>query len=207
MREYLLDNLGKVLQLFKIKGVKKLNLEEIAEALEVSKKTVYKYLGNKEKIVNLVIEHQFHSRRKRSLERLTQFVESNKNAVELVATTARLFLDDERENKASYFDDLREHYPSVMQRMKDLNGKFAKEVFPLYIKYGIEGGFFRKDLNYDFLMPLFLSSAELVDNKLVGKEFVNNSAFQEAFLRYCLSSFLTEKGRDELERIILFLNK
>lgn len=137
-------------ELFYEKGYQLTTVEEIAEAAEISKGTVYLYFGSKDELYVSVILEGFGELEKR----LVSAVESGASVIEKITVIFSIFIDhclNHREyfRLTQYFlsESVRENLPLEMRETIDSHSRDLLEVASRVVRQGIEEGVFREDLD------------------------------------------------------------
>ena len=140
---------GKILvtamALFKREGIKRVKMDDIAQALSISKRTLYEIYENKEQLLceGVVYEHQLHQKQ------FGQFTEQAENEIEVVMETIRQEIVRLDGVNPLFFSELTKY-----ERVVELLNAEHEERRLLsmdFVKKGIEHGYFRSDLNYDIV--------------------------------------------------------
>jgi len=186
--------LKKSCDLFLRFGYKSVTMDDIANALCMSKKTLYKCFKNKKDLVN---ESAFflHKEIKDELgaiyaKKLNPIAEN----FEMNVVFKRIFC----QTAMSPMNQLNKHYPITYEKLID--GEF--EVFKKYvtnnIKRGIKSGLYRDDLDIESMFRYYFI---LVTNLQDHPMFKNDEKLKKGFpvLEYHTRAIATEKGLIELE--------
>jgi TetR/AcrR family transcriptional regulator len=144
------DILTAARELFYEKGYQMTTVEEIAEAAEISKGTVYLYFGSKDELYVSVILEGFGELEKK----MVAVVESPATVNEKVFAIFTIFIDhclDHREyfRLTQYFmsESVRENLPRELRDTIDDHSNDLLEVGSRVVREGIEAGIFRPDLD------------------------------------------------------------
>ncbi len=136
--------------LFFEKGYQLTTVEEIAEAAEISKGTVYLYFASKDELYVSVILEGFEELERR----LVSAVESGAPSQERIAAIFSIFIDhclNHREyfRLTQYFlsESVRENLPQEMRETIDDHSRELLELAGRVVRQGIEEGIFREDLD------------------------------------------------------------
>ncbi len=138
-----------------------ITMESIAADLGISKKTLYKYFPNKsalaDEMVNRFLDSVymlFQNSFKNNADRLIAMSEAFSKFANLYASKL----------SKKFFEDLRKNEPEIWKKIDNFRTKNFKSFFPPVIKEGIAKGYFRKELNPDIVLLMYLSSIQGVLN-------------------------------------------
>ena len=140
---------GKILvtamSLFKREGIKRVKMDDIAQALSISKRTLYETYENKEQLLceGVIYEHQLRQ------EQLRQFTEQAENEIEVVMEFIRQEIVLLGGINPLFFSELAK-YERVVELLNEEHEQ--KRLHSMeFVKRGVEKGYFRSDINYDIV--------------------------------------------------------
>ena len=171
---------------FRTQGVRKVRMDDIAEELSISKRTVYEIFGTKERLVyECVVKYKEDESSK-----LSELAAHCLNVMEILLIIYKRRIENTKRTNILFYLDLR-RYSSVMQLLKERNE----------IKRGIEEGYFRSSLDHQLTSLIFDAMGRyLMDNHLYERYSIEDIYHNLVFVS--LRGMCTEKGLAELERII-----
>lgn len=143
---------GKILvtamSLFKREGIKRVKMDDIAQALSISKRTLYETYENKEQLLceGVIYEHQLRQ------EQLRQFTEQAENEIEVVMEFIRQEIVLLGGINPLFFSELAK-YERVVELLNEEHEQ--KRLHSMeFVKMGVEKGYFRSDINYDIVTKM-----------------------------------------------------
>jgi AcrR family transcriptional regulator len=175
-------------------GFKSVTMDDIACEMCISKKTIYKYFSNKEKLIEEgteVIHQKIHSL-------MEEVVSKNFNAIEENFEMRKMFKEMFKSFDHSPAYQLKKHYPEIYEKMMANEIEDCYHIFSQNIIKGIQQGFYRIETDVEsstkFYYTLIFSINEntLLESdayKLEGKA-----------LEYHTRAIATPKGILELEK-------
>ena len=180
---------------FRTQGVRRVRMDDIAEELSISKRTVYEIFGTKERLVyECVVKYKEDESSK-----LSELAAHCLNVMEILLIIYKRRIENTKRTNILFYLDLR-RYSSVMQLLKERNER-NRELCQRFIKRGIEEGYFRPSLDAQLTSPVFDALGRyLMDNHLYERYSIEEIYYNLVFVS--LRGMCTEKGLAELERII-----
>lgn len=143
---------GKILvaamSLFKREGIKRVKMDDIAQALSISKRTLYEIYENKEQLLCEGVVYEYQLR----LEQHRQFTEQAENEIEVVMEVIRQDIVRLGGINPLFFSELAKYERVVELLNKEHEDKRLRSME--FVKKGIENGYFRSDLNYDIISKM-----------------------------------------------------
>lgn len=143
---------GKILvaamSLFKREGIKRVKMDDIAQALSISKRTLYEIYENKEQLLCEGVVYEYQLR----LEQHRQFTEQAENEIEVVMEVIRQDIVRLGGINPLFFSELAKYERVVELLNKEHEEKRLRSME--FVNKGIEHGYFRSDLNYDIISKM-----------------------------------------------------
>lgn len=182
-------------KLFMEKGVKSVKMDDIAQTLSISKRTLYEIFADKESLLYEVIatlNAQFRNR----IERLT--AKAN-DVMEIVYHFYTLTITELNNVNPVFLNDVAK-YPSVLKKLE--KGTQTKHIaYFKFIERGVKEGYFMPGIDYGLVEEIVdLSSRAMRANKLPNKYGAKKTFVTTTVL--FLRGICTEKGLRRLDEII-----
>ena len=124
-------------------GFKSVTMDDVAARMGISKKTIYKYFENKEKLIEASVDHvhlEIHAK-------VNAIFNLNKNAVEENFIMRDMFNEMFKSDGDSPVYQLKKHYPLIFNKVHARESVQCKEMFSHNINKGIAQGLYRPDTN------------------------------------------------------------
>lgn len=190
---------GKILDtamtLFAKNGIKAVKMDDIARALNISKRTIYELYENKEVILFEGIK-RYNQRRE---EEMSQFVKGNTNVMDIILNVYKVKVEEFRFTNPLFYDDL-EKYPDVMAYLEKSREENRKELIA-FLNKGVKEGYFREDINNDLVTILFDSIGRLFLQKRLYARFSIESVLNNIMF-ISLRGICTIKGIEVLDNFL-----
>ncbi|WP_405611480.1 TetR/AcrR family transcriptional regulator [Polaribacter sp. Asnod1-A03] len=183
-------------ELFLNFGFKSVTMDEIASALGVSKKTIYKYFNNKTALVTSVTEHIFNNI---SLG-INQICSVKKNPIEEIFDIKRFIMSNLKDEKSSPQYQLQKYYPKIFASIKKKQFEIMQVCVIQNLNDGIEQGLYRKNLDVEFISRIYFNGMTTIkDKELFPLNNYSMNTLMNYYLEYHLRGICTEKGLEQLE--------
>ena len=182
------------------KGVKCVKMDDIANAMAISKRTLYEVYSNKEELLLEAVrmhEEKFNDfiiqySKDRSHNVMDVIIEYYKRRLLTVADVSPLFIVELHK------------YKLVVDYLEKLNFKRQKNAL-LFFKRGVREGYFRSDLNFDIILKTSSASANYAMETQMYKEYSVSTIMHNTIFLY-LRGICTTKGIRVLDTAITELN-
>ena len=146
--------------LFLSYGIKSVSMNDIAERLGMSKKTVYQYYADKDELVDAVLQYEIEHGQQDCRQ---CFVQSKDAVDEIFLTMERIVEQFRNMNPMVLYDLQKFHFNAFQKFLKYKNG-FLLEVIRKNIERGIKEELYRSEINADVLSKFRLESMMIAFN-------------------------------------------
>lgn len=181
------------------RGFKSVTLDEIANALSISKKTIYTHFKNK---TELVRDCAFSAMRditqgvdeicSQDLDPIVQFYEIKKFVIKSIG-------DDQ--STPQY--QLQKYYPEINESLKQEYYEKMMCCTRRNLEKGIEKGLYRKEINVEFIARIyFMGTQGVTDQVLFPLDKFSAHFLMEEYLEYHLRGIVTPSGMTTLNKFI-----
>jgi len=184
LRERILDVAARA---FMEKGIKAVKMDDISNALSISKRTLYEVYGDKESLLFEVVRHTD----KRRKNHLREYSQQSHHVLEIILEAYRQRVTESYGVTPLFYADL-SRYPRIVSYMEAEHEKNRAD-FKQFMRRGVEEGFFRPDVDYDMLPHLFDAIGRHVQREELFKVYSLKEIFATLLL-VPLRGISTEKG-------------
>ena len=191
--------INKALDLFLRIGFKTLTVDDIANEMRISKRTIYEHFPKKHDLVEAVTNHLFEN----ISNGIDEIFALNKNPIEELFVIKDFVMKNLKNENTSPFYQLQKYYPQIYETL--MSRKFAKMNNGLLnnLENGIKQHFYRDDINLKLISRFYFSGIKSIQNaELFNPIQFSPLEVQKAYLEYHLRAICTPKGIDYLETII-----
>lgn len=153
--------IAQAMQMFVSEGIKSVRMDDIAQQLCVSKRTLYELFGDKESLLYLAMEHWFECKR---IER-ERVSAGARNVLEAMFMVLGCVMDDS-ESIHRLMGNLRKFYPSVHERLLREGSVKSRRDMREMLEKGIADGLFVESINIDLAISvLYYTASAITDRK------------------------------------------
>lgn len=195
-RDYIVD---RATEMFCSLGIKAVRMDDIAQQIGVSKRTLYELFGDKETLLKLCMYKYFDMRE----EHLKQQIGSTSNVIEMILTAFDLVLANGAVEHRMQ-TNLRRFYPKVYDELTVEIGHRKVEQLKECIRGGVDDGLLEPTIDVDLSVSMLCYSLSgIVEHQ--GVILPDNVSPDEA-LRYVIVNFLrgiaTVKGLEVIDDFV-----
>ncbi len=193
------DILNKATDLFLNYGFKSVTMDDLAQEMGISKKTIYSHFENKTKLVEEATMNLFWE----ISNGIDHIIALKKNPIEELYEIKKFVMVRLKDEKASTLYQLQKYYPRLFETLKKKEIDVMQDCLVDNIRRGMEIGIYRENLNVQFVARIYFSGAiSLSDHDLFPISLFNKVELEDYFLEYHLRGIVTPKGRKILNEII-----
>ncbi|WP_112378188.1 TetR/AcrR family transcriptional regulator [Flagellimonas maritima] len=196
MREKILH---RATDLFLNLGFKSVTMDDLANEMGISKKTIYSHFENKTKLIEESTMDLFYC----ISDGIDDIIALKKNPIEELYEIKKFVMLHLKDEKSSPQYQLRKYYPKIFETLKKKEFEVMQECVVDNIRRGMEIGIYRENLNIQFVARIYFSGAvSLGDLDLFPSTMFTKVELEDYYLEYHLRGIVTPKGRKILNAII-----
>ena len=196
MKELILD---KTRELFLTIGFKSVTMDQIANAMGMSKKTIYNSFENKTELVKEVTSYMFNN----ITTGITEIKKTSNNPISEIYDINLFLIKYLKNESVSPLYQLEKYYPLIHKEINKKQFDFITKSTTLSLKNGIKLGLFRKDIQIDFISRLYFKGMiGIRDLDTFPTKLYNPAKLKIDFIEYHLRAIVTEKGLKQLNHFI-----
>jgi len=193
-------------KLFLNQGYKNTTMDDIAQALSMSKKTLYKYFPGKMEL----LAASFEIIKSRLSVKVQTIVEN-----QYISYTAKLksmlmvVAEDLAHINPELLEDLREHAPSIWKELQEYIRESAYLRFQKLIQEGVDKGFVSPKVNVTLAVLMYASAIQnLIDPKFLSqfpaemknKLELNTAEIYDQVVQVIYHGILTDEAKEEFKQ-------
>lgn len=189
----------KASDMFLTLGFKSVTMDDIAQEMGISKKTIYVHFSNKAKLVDAVSFYLFNC----ICDGIDNISDGSENPIEELYDIKMFVMQHLKNEKASPQYQLKKYYPQTYKKLhaeqfKKMHGSVQES-----LQKGIETKVFRPTLNVDFIARMYFNGmVGIKDDSIFPSERYSKEELIESFLEYHLRAIVTDKGMAILNNFI-----
>ncbi|WP_308993167.1 TetR/AcrR family transcriptional regulator [Mariniflexile litorale] len=194
------DILKTAADLFLTYGFKSVTMDDIANALGMSKKTVYQYFENK----NILVEETTLFMFQMISSGIEDIIAQQNNPIEEIYEIKRFLMKHLKDEKSSPQYQLQKYYPKICDSLKSKQSCVMEDCVTNNLERGIKAGLYRDTISTEFVSKIYFSCMMALKDKELFP--LNNFSMQDLmnnYLEYHLRGICTPKG---LEHLTQYLN-
>ena len=144
-------------------GIRSVSMDDIANHLGMSKKTLYQYFADKDELVEAVVDRHINEVEGDCI----NCRKDAKDAVHEIFLTMEHIMEELNNMNPMLLYDLEKFHFKAYQRFKDYKNKFLLQIIRSNIEWGIKDELYRPDLNVDVLSKYRIESIMIPFNVAV----------------------------------------
>ena len=191
--------INKATSLFLTLGFKSVTMDDIANDLGMSKKTIYTYFDNKTSLVEAGTTHLF----KKITDGIKDIKTKSLDPITELHDIKIFLMNSLKGEKTSPYHQLQKYYPSIHKDLKIKKFDFVLESTKKSLQKGVTQGLFRKKINLELISRLYFNGITGIKNpEIFPIELFNPGLLMENYSEYHLRAIVTKKGLEKLEKFL-----
>ena len=150
--------LTKTHELFMLYGIRSVSMDEIANHLGMSKKTIYQYFKDKDALVEGVINIEIEMHQ----DEFSKYAAISDNAIHEIFLTLDTVEEMLKHMNPSVMFDLQKYHSTAFEKFRTHKNTFFYEIIKANIERGKQEGLFRADIDIDVLTRYRLANMFLM---------------------------------------------
>ena len=196
MREKIIH---KSAELFLTLGFKSVTMDDIAQEMGISKKTIYVHFANKTKLVEAVTFELFDT----ICDGIDGICEASNNPIEELYDIKMFVMHHLKNEKSSPQFQLKKYYPQIHDVLKFKQFEKMHESVKESLQKGVDTNLFRSNINVDFISRMYFNGMMgIKDDAIFPKEIYTMEYLMESYLEYHLRAIVTDNGLKILNKFI-----
>lgn len=188
-------------ELFLNYGFKSVTMDDIANAMGISKKTIYTHFENKTALVHETTLSIFNV----ISNAVNQICSVKKNPIEEIYEVKQMIMEHLKNEKTSPQYQLQKYYPNTFNTLKKKQFEMIQSCVSENLSRGIELGIYRANININFICKIYFHTLlNIRDNEIFPLNNNSLSSLLEQFYEYHLRGICTDLGLKILHQ---FINK
>lgn len=180
---------------FTSNGIKSITMDDIANRVGISKRTLYEVFEDKESLLRDCIL-KVQTDRDRYLQ---EVYEQSHNVLEVILVVFQKSIEVFHSTNKRFFEDMKK-YPRIYEMMKNRRDSDSEKTMSFF-KSGVEQGIFRPDINFAIVNLLVREQFDVLLNTEICKEYPFIEVYESIMFTY-IRGISTEKGARVLEEFI-----
>ncbi len=201
MKESILQKAGDI---FLTYGFKSVTMDDIANEMGVSKKTIYKYFSNKEQLVDestLVVQEKVD-------EILKEITLAGYNAIEENFVIKNVFKEMFKKAKTSPMFQLKKSYPETYNKLMEVELCSFSDCIQSNLEKGIKEKMYRSNIDKEMVMKFyFILIFGAHESELFGSNMADMLKIELKILEYHTRAIATLYGISVLEKQLSIINQ
>lgn len=200
IRKRIIKGAGK---LFYTKGIKRVTMDDIAEAIGMSKRTIYENFRDKTEILRETVDFLNEENR----QNVEQMIRESENVMEVIIKILHYGLESIDVVTPMFLEDMQKFFPQVwedtVQKGRETKHKQLQEL----LERGKKEGLFRTEINSKLVSRIFYEQLNLIHSNEAFpiEEFPRKELFENMFLNFA-RGISTRKGGEILDELLSKMN-
>ncbi len=185
--------------LFLTYGFKSVTMDDIANALGMSKKTIYQHFDNKTKLVEATTLNLFEF----ISHGIDHICALEKNPIEEIFSIKQFVMEHLKDEKSSPQYQLQKYYPGIYNSLKAKQFEVMKSCVTDNLNKGVQQQLYRNTIDVEFIARIYFNGMLAIKDKdLFPLKKFSMNVLMSNYLEYHLRGICTPKGLEILKTFI-----
>ena len=179
-------------------GFKSVTMDDLANKIGISKKTIYQHFENKTKLVEATTMYLFGV----ISTGIDAICALQKNPIEEIYDIKSFIMEHLKEEKSSPQYQLQKYYPRIFSTLKKKQFEVMQDCVKDNLNRGLAQKLYRESISVEFIARIYFNSMMVIKDKDLFplKQFSMNM-LMEHYIEYHLRGICTPKGIELLNQI------
>lgn len=188
----------RVLEVFLSQGVKNITMDDVANELHISKKTLYKYVKNRKELVTKTTKLQVLI----DTESINEIISKRFNAIEENIEITNYSLVNLSKVNSSVHSDLEKYFIDAWKVWVEYQKSFIYSKVLNNLINGIKEGLYLESINPEIIARIYMSKIDMVFNgDIFPAESFKFSDVYISLITQHMRGIATSKGLEELDKL------
>lgn len=180
-------------------GFKSVTMDDIANELGISKKTIYQHYQNKTDLVEAVTYHVFET----ICSGIEGICTQKYNPIEELFHIKRFVMVNLRNEATSPLFQLKRYYPKLFSGLMCRQREVMMESVKENVQRGMDTGMYRSELDVEFISRMYFNGISgIKDRDIFPEDLFTMDYLTESYLEYHLRAIVTPEGLHKLNQLI-----
>lgn len=180
-------------------GFKSVTMDDLAQEMGISKKTIYSHFENKTHLVKECTMSLFNH----ISDGIEHICSLQKNPIEELYEIKKFVMLHLKNEASSPEFQLQKYYPNIHSDLKKRQFEMMESCVMDNVQRGMEMGIYRENLDVDFVVRIYFTGVTSIkDSRLFPAPKFSMTQLMDTYLEYHLRGIVTPKGRKILNEII-----
>lgn len=188
--------IDEAIRLFMKFGIRHVTMDDIANNLAISKRTLYEVFKDKNELISTCMEHLSNMQE-------AHYQQLQKETSSVLELMIKDMLDNiQTLNKINpvFFYDLKKYYRVIWEKKHTEHREKGMSHIHTQLRKGVNEGFFRKEINLELVAKLFHEQINMIgDDQIFPKEEYNYADLFKNMVINFLRGISTQKGIDLID--------
>ena len=177
-------------------GIKSITMDDVAQELGISKKTLYQFVENKDDLVAKVMDRHLDTQCREDEVIHAQ----SSDAIDELVRVIQQIMSDLQQMKPNVIRDLQKYHRSTWEKIQHFQRDYIFNIALKNLEWGRAEGLYRDNFNVEVTAKFYIATSMTVfDEALFPKpQYSFDQLFKEHITNY-LYSIVSDKGRELLK--------
>jgi len=184
-------------RMFLKNGIRVITMDDIANELGISKRTLYDIFESKELIISQIVDTHIENENKA----FDKILNQSENSIDMMLKLSKFIFVMYNKLHPSVLSDLKKYYSNIWQRIEKFHNDSIRQIIELNLLNGIKEDLYRENIDPAIISLFYVKQLQLFsDEENIHFEKKSKSEVIQQFVDHNMYGLMTDKGTKYYEQ-------
>lgn len=184
-------------RMFLRNGIRVITMDDIANELGISKRTLYDIFESKELIISQIVDTHIENENSA----FDKILKQSENSIDMMLKLSKFIFVMYNKLHPSVLSDLKKYYSVIWQRIEKFHNDSIRQIIEVNLKKGIEEQLYRSNIDPVIISMFYVKQLQLFsDEENIHFEKKSKTEVIEQFVDHNMYGLMTLKGTKYFEQ-------
>lgn len=184
-------------RMFLKNGIRVITMDDIANELGISKRTLYDIFESKELIISQIVDTHIENENKA----FDKILNQSENSIDMMLKLSKFIFVMYNKLHPSVLSDLKKYYSNIWQRIEKFHNDSIRQIIELNLLNGMKEYLYRENIDPAIISLFYVKQLQLFsDEENIHFEKKSKSEVIQQFVDHNMYGLMTDKGTKYYEQ-------
>ena len=184
-------------RMFLKNGIRVITMDDIANELGISKRTLYDIFESKELIISQIVDSHIENENKA----FDKILNQSENSIDMMLKLSKFIFVMYNKLHPSVLSDLKKYYSNIWQRIEKFHNDSIRQIIELNLLNGMKEYLYRENIDPAIISLFYVKQLQLFsDEENIHFEKKSKSEVIQQFVDHNMYGLMTDKGTKYYEQ-------
>jgi AcrR family transcriptional regulator len=178
-------------KMFLKNGIRGITMDDIANDLGISKRTLYDFFESKELIISQIVDTHIENENKA----FDNILKQSENSIDMILKLSKFIFVMYHKLHPSVLSDLKKYYSAIWQRIEKFHNDSIRQIIEINLMKGIEEQLYRSNIDPIIISMFYVKQLQLFsDDENIHLDKKTKAEVIEQFVDHNMYGLMTNDG-------------